>query len=227
MNTTDAVCTTATPNPATLIAMRPPLQKENELRAQKQQPNGKAAAEPVFVLNSWKEIANYLSRGIRTVQRWERCWELPVHRVGSAKRKPVYAIVPELKMWMVSSSCTRALNESSEPRQRDGGPASDSMLLIARIYELAQAVSRNTRRQQQRIEALREQMAAIHARIEAGRSVRRKRAAAPAENVAQFLSKPQPKLQVGRLQRPRAQNPASVQDDNGKSVRYAAVAKAL
>jgi len=42
-------------------------------------------------LNSWKEIATYLSRGVRTVQRWERELKLPVHRIGKGKRSPVYA----------------------------------------------------------------------------------------------------------------------------------------
>ena len=32
------------------------------------------------VLNSWKEIASYLGRSVRTVQRWEREFGLPVHR---------------------------------------------------------------------------------------------------------------------------------------------------
>ncbi len=32
------------------------------------------------VLSSWKEIARHLGKGVRTVQRWERCAGLPVHR---------------------------------------------------------------------------------------------------------------------------------------------------
>lgn len=32
------------------------------------------------VLNSWKEVATYLGRGIRTVQRWERELGLPIRR---------------------------------------------------------------------------------------------------------------------------------------------------
>jgi hypothetical protein len=37
-------------------------------------------------LDSWKEIASYLKRGVRTVQRWEREAELPVHRLATEKR---------------------------------------------------------------------------------------------------------------------------------------------
>ena len=31
-------------------------------------------APSVEILNSWKEIAGYLNRGVRTVQRWEPNW---------------------------------------------------------------------------------------------------------------------------------------------------------
>ena len=52
------------------------------------------------VLNSWKEIANYLDRGIRTVQRWEYKLALPVHRLGPGKRNPVFAFPSELLTWL-------------------------------------------------------------------------------------------------------------------------------
>ena len=35
--------------------------------------------QPHF-LNGWKEIANYLGKGVRTVQRYERTLALPVRR---------------------------------------------------------------------------------------------------------------------------------------------------
>src|SRR3954463_10845884 len=42
-------------------------------------------------LDSWKEIAAYLRRGVRTVQRWERDEGLPVHRLAHGKRGRGYA----------------------------------------------------------------------------------------------------------------------------------------
>jgi Tol biopolymer transport system component len=53
-------------------------------------------------LDSWKEIASYLGRGIRTVQRWEREEGLPVHRLEHAKRGSVYASRRELTAWWES-----------------------------------------------------------------------------------------------------------------------------
>src|SRR5437762_2019271 len=54
------------------------------------------------LLNSWKEIANYLGRGVRTVQRWEKRG-LPVRRMGSGSRAPVIANKPEIDRWMEST----------------------------------------------------------------------------------------------------------------------------
>ncbi len=53
-------------------------------------------------LDSWKEIAGYLGRGIRTVQRWEREEGLPVHRLVHEKRGSIYARPEELAAWWES-----------------------------------------------------------------------------------------------------------------------------
>jgi transposase len=54
----------------------------------------------VNILNSWKEIANYLGRGVRTVQRWERDLGLPVHRPKGKDRSAVLAFPEELDQWL-------------------------------------------------------------------------------------------------------------------------------
>jgi TolB-like protein len=52
-------------------------------------------------LESWKEIAAYLSREVRTVQRWAVARSLPVHRIpGSGSRPRVYALKVEIDTWM-------------------------------------------------------------------------------------------------------------------------------
>jgi Tol biopolymer transport system component len=50
-------------------------------------------------LDSWKEIASYLSRDVRTVQRWEKNAGLPVHRLKIEKAGSVYAYKSELDAW--------------------------------------------------------------------------------------------------------------------------------
>ena len=50
-------------------------------------------------LDSWKEIADYLDREVRTVQRWEKTENLPVHRHEHQKKSTVYAYTSELDEW--------------------------------------------------------------------------------------------------------------------------------
>ena len=53
-------------------------------------------------LDSWKEIAAYVSRGVRTVRRWEREEGLPVHRHVHRVLGSVYAYRSEIDAWRQS-----------------------------------------------------------------------------------------------------------------------------
>ena len=50
-------------------------------------------------LNSWKEIAAYLKRDVRTLHRWEAEEGLPIRRHLHKKRGSVYAYRSELEAW--------------------------------------------------------------------------------------------------------------------------------
>lgn len=50
-------------------------------------------------LDSWKEIAAYLKRDMRTVQLWEKKEGLPVHRHTHTTRVSVYAYSDEIDAW--------------------------------------------------------------------------------------------------------------------------------
>lgn len=50
-------------------------------------------------LESWKDIAVYLKRDVRTVQRWEKSIGLPVHRLQDSKSGSVYAHTSEIDGW--------------------------------------------------------------------------------------------------------------------------------
>jgi TolB-like protein len=60
---------------------------------------GGATSGAIGRLDSWKEIAAYLKRGARTVQRWEREEGLPVRRLQHGKLGSVYGYKPELDAW--------------------------------------------------------------------------------------------------------------------------------
>ena len=59
-------------------------------------------------LDSWKEIATYLRRQVRTVNLWERAEGLPVHRHLHLKRGTVYAYKSELDEWRRERASSRA-----------------------------------------------------------------------------------------------------------------------
>src|ERR1700704_197435 len=50
-------------------------------------------------LDSWKEIALYLNRDVRTVRRWEKNQGLPVRRHQHQKGASVFAYRSEIDVW--------------------------------------------------------------------------------------------------------------------------------
>jgi hypothetical protein len=53
------------------------------------------------LLTSWKEIAAYVGKGIRTVQRWEVELDLPIRRThGKAPKAGVMAMRTEIDAWL-------------------------------------------------------------------------------------------------------------------------------
>ena len=65
------------------------------------------------ILNSWKEIAIYLSRGVRTVQRWEADLGLPVRRPKGKAHSSVIALPSEIDLWL--QSCPLRSKPSTTP----------------------------------------------------------------------------------------------------------------
>jgi hypothetical protein len=61
-------------------------------------------------LDSWKAIAAYLGREVRTVQRWEGERGLPVHRLPGGDKPRVYALKSELDTWL--GACGTGLLEA-------------------------------------------------------------------------------------------------------------------
>lgn len=62
----------------------------------------KEVAPPQF-LSGWKEIASYLGKGVRTVQRYERQMGLPVRRPARKAWGSVIATKAELDAWVQAS----------------------------------------------------------------------------------------------------------------------------
>ncbi len=60
------------------------------------------APQQAELLTSWKEIASYLGKGVRTVQRWEQEFGLPVRRPNTKAKGIVRATRQELDAWLES-----------------------------------------------------------------------------------------------------------------------------
>jgi hypothetical protein len=62
------------------------------------------------VLNSWKEVSAYIGRGVRTVQRWEKDFGLPVRRPSGHLRGSVIALKADIDRWLGSRNAREAIN---------------------------------------------------------------------------------------------------------------------
>lgn len=73
-------------------------------------------SEPASVdrLDSWKEIAAYLRRSVRTAKRWEAGEGLPVRRHMHANRSTVYAYSSELDAWWNNRKAALGEREAAE-----------------------------------------------------------------------------------------------------------------
>ena len=63
------------------------------------EPRGERFGASPDRLNSWKEVALYLKRQVRTVQHWEKHEGLPVHRHFHRKQGSIFAFRSEIEAW--------------------------------------------------------------------------------------------------------------------------------
>jgi hypothetical protein len=90
------------------------------------------------LLTCWKDIAKYLGKSVRTVQRWEENFGLPVLRPNGTRRKSaVVAQIRDLDAWLAGqwSGRTNGKKQDGKPAERIVG-IND---LIKRSQELRSA----------------------------------------------------------------------------------------
>ncbi|MCB1020222.1 MAG: PD40 domain-containing protein [Bryobacterales bacterium] len=85
-------------------------------------------------LDSWKEIAAYLNKGVRTVQRWEQSEGLPVRRLSADRRGMVFAYRSEIDAWWASRGASLAETNGTEPDQ-EAVEASEEDSLAPRVAD--------------------------------------------------------------------------------------------
>jgi TolB-like protein len=87
-------------------------------------------------LDSWKEIASYLRRDVRTVQRWEKKEGLPVYRHLHDKLGSIYAYRNELTQWFNTRQQSGA---PTAARNRQEGSAEKIKLAVLPFGNLSGA----------------------------------------------------------------------------------------
>jgi hypothetical protein len=120
------------------------------------------SSSSVRVLTSWKDIANYMGKGVRTVQRWEQDFGLPVRRPFGSGKKAVLARPGDLDSWIALRCRSRA-----EDREGIPGAAVELCLLSSLAAEIKtaqalRAANHTTRAElQAELAALQQTLAAI------------------------------------------------------------------
>ena len=106
-------------------------------------------------LNSWKEIARYMGRAVRTVQRWERELKLPVHRPRRKVHSPVCAFRHELDAWLraVDPSPDGVWNRKYPPRDPNR-PSAVAGALVQRCSDLTRRLVVNLWERQEHAKAI-------------------------------------------------------------------------
>src|SRR5579864_8084535 len=105
-------------------------------------PSGSPSLPPSHErLESWKEIAAYLKKGVRTVQRWERAEGLPVRRLGQDRNGFVFAYKTELDAWWQQQSRRLEVQPESESSGSQQPKSLALWIILAALMLLVMALA--------------------------------------------------------------------------------------
>jgi len=81
---------------------------------------GRRIAAQGEVFSGWKDVANYLGKSVRTVQRYERELGLPIRRPAAKATTAVIATKAELDAWISASPLRGALRPAEVTADNSG-----------------------------------------------------------------------------------------------------------
>ena len=127
------------------------------------------------MLSSWKEIAHFFGKGVRTVQRWEKTLDLPIHRPPGAPSNVVLARTSDLEEWH-RGPISRVEVKDSETASM-GGLADVLNDLEQEIRDLSEAVglsftASSLPKTEDKIAAMTLQVSRIHERLTSPQAAR-------------------------------------------------------
>lgn len=130
------------------------------------------------MLSSWKEIAHFFGKGVRTVQRWEKTLDLPIHRPPGAPSNVVLARTSDLEEWMHRGQAAAAVASSeddlkSSPVMLDAVAALErEVTVLAQKMGIASGEVHMVTSPEERIAALTSMLGEVNERLSSNRSAR-------------------------------------------------------
>jgi len=114
---------------------------------------------PSELLNSWKEIASYLGRGVRTAQRWERQAGLPVRRLNGKSRSAVLAFPADIDAWLHTQAATQTATQPASAQPANGPVPPAPPNGESRAEDVYDELLRNAQTLEAHVAKLKEQLA--------------------------------------------------------------------
>ena len=88
------------------------------------------------ILGGWKEIAAYLKKSVRSVQRYEREYGLPIRRPQGHARTGVIATIAELDAWVLANPIRDEFKlKAVDPPDSAMAGLRNGMARMARLHE--------------------------------------------------------------------------------------------
>lgn len=112
------------------------------------------------VLTSWKDIARYMGKGVRTVQRWEMDFGLPVRRPQGSNKKAVLARPHDLDAW-VALRCSSRVQIQAQANAALNSKLGELTMLHAQIQTSRQLRERN----HELLEEMKSQLEELRSRV--------------------------------------------------------------
>jgi phage terminase Nu1 subunit (DNA packaging protein) len=131
------------------------------------------------VFSSWKEIATFFGKSVRTVQRWERTLGLPIIRPENTTGNIVLARVADLESWMEQPANREIEMRTTAAAQDWAQSRLECRRRVARMESLLADLTRHTERLKRNTSAMGESCLRMKALSTRGGASRRTLEAAP------------------------------------------------
>lgn len=96
---------------------------------------GRQTAAQGEVFSGWKDVANYLGKSVRTVQRYERELGLPIRRPVAKASIAVIATKAEIDAWILASPLRAALRHT-DVTANDSGMLKEFRMHVKELHQL-------------------------------------------------------------------------------------------